>query len=246
MKIFYRTTSNTAGKYRPDWFSYDACYKNLLSVVGKDDELIVFFDGDPGERDYSDADVLVTIEGGSETKSFTKLLDYIKDKNYNDDELIYIVEDDYLHRKGGLEAMKECFEKTNVDYVTLYDHADKYFPNYYDRFAVGFKIMLFHTDTCHWRTTPSTTNTFATRYKTLVEDIDVHKEYSPETLKTSRDHEKFFALWQKGRSLVSPIPGFSTHVENMLMSPCIDWASLSNENSLSVDSLDDPVTETSA
>jgi hypothetical protein len=225
MKIFYRTTENKAGKFRPDWFSYDACFKNFKSVFGNED-VTVFFDGETPHEYLADEKIVKT-QCGSETKSFRNLLEYIKDQKYDDDEIIYIVEDDYLHREGALEILKDIFESTNIDYATLYDSPEKYFHGYYDRFATGFNILLVNTEKCHWRTTPSTTNTFATRYKTLMDDFDTHIEFSRLDEKTSRDHEKFHALWNKGRSIVSSIPGYSTHVENMLLSPCFDWEALS-------------------
>lgn len=261
MKIFFRTTSHQAGKHRPDWFSYEACFKNMLKTVRKDkDELIVFFDGDPETvQEYIKEEDGTRIEfakdGGSETRSFRSLLEYIKEENLNQDEIVYIVEDDYLHRSSCIEALEDVLTNTNVDYATLYDHADKYFPNYFEKFAVGFNTFLFHTEKSHWRTTPSTTNTFATKYKTLMNDFDTHMKFSDVDEKVSRDHEKFHALWSNGRTLVSSIPGLSTHVENMLMSPCFDWSkslskgesSLSKgESPLSVDVLDDTVTEARA
>jgi len=246
MKIFFRTTSNKAGKFRPDWFSYESCFKSIKPR--EQDELIVFFDGDPETvHEYiGDTKTVFAKEGGSETKSFKSLFEYLKDKGapLDPDEIVYIVEDDYLHRPGGLDALEDVLKNTNVEYATLYDHADKYFPNYFEKFAFGFKTFLFHTEKSHWRTTPSTTNTFAAKYKTLMEDMETHMKFSPTDEKTSRDHEKFHALWSNGRTLVSAVPGLSTHVENSLMSPCFDWSRVQGEwASLTVDPLDNPVLE---
>lgn len=261
MKVFLRATSNDAGKHRPDWFSYEACFNTLYSQV-PGGELTVFFDGTPETvpKYISDAgaNVIFCEDGGSETKSFRSLMKFLQKQEYPDDEIVYIVEDDYLHRPGAIKTLQDVFENSNVDYATLYDHMDKYFPGYFEKFAYGFRTVLIPIKSCHWRTTPSTTNTFAVRYKTLMEDMDVQMKFSPETERTSRDHLKFHALWEKSRTLVSSIPGLSTHVENELMSPCFDWAGLSNssllskasalssDSSLSVDALDDPVPETCA
>jgi hypothetical protein len=38
-----------------------------------------------------------------------------------------------------------------------------------------------------------------------------------------RDHEKFTHLWDIGSNLVSCIPGYSTQVEDGMLSPIIDW-----------------------
>jgi hypothetical protein len=37
------------------------------------------------------------------------------------------------------------------------------------------------------------------------------------------DHEMFAELEKKGRILLTPIPGLSTHCVNNLLSPCVDW-----------------------
>lgn len=252
MKILFRTTSNTAGKYRPEWFSYQACFENALGIVRESDELVVFFDGTPESvPEYirsSGVRVIFARNGGSETKSFREMLEYLRDDaQFDQNEIVYIVEDDYLHRSGALDVLEDVLVNTSADYASLYDHEDKYFPNYFEKFATGFKTLLFHTTKSHWRTTPSTTNTFATKYKTLIEDTETHMKFSSPEEKTSRDHEKFHALWSGGRTLVSAVPGLSTHVENMLMSPCFDWSSLVSKSvDLSVDPLDDTVTDTSA
>jgi hypothetical protein len=252
MHIIYRTTSNKAGKYRPEWFSYEACFHSLTPRKG--DKLIVFFDGEPDTvPEYIRGSTIVHVkDGGSETKSFRSLFEYLRDEPLDPDEIVYIVEDDYLHRdrvetldKGSpLDVLEDVLTTTNVDYATLYDHADKYFPGYFEKFATGFKTFLFHTEKSHWRTTPSTTNTFAAKYKTLMSDMETHLKFSPPEEKTSRDHEKFHALWSDGRTLVSCVPGLSTHVENSLMSPCFDWSSLPKSSDLSVDPLDNSISET--
>lgn len=250
MKILFRATSHSAGKCRPPWFSYESCFKTLVPREKKD-ELIVFFDGDqetvPEYIRARGTRIEFAKDGGSETKSFRSLLEFLKNENFENDEIVYIVEDDYLHRPCGLDALEDVLTHTNVDYATLYDHADKYFPGYFEQFATGFKTFLFHTEKCHWRTTPSTTNTFATKYRTLMNDFETHMKFSDVEEKVSRDHEKFHALWSEGRTLVSSVPGFSTHVENMLMSPCFDWSkSIDLHTPLSVNPVDDTVTEARA
>lgn len=230
MKVFFRTTSNKAGKFRPDWFSYEKCFENFTKEF-KDDDVTVFFDGELMKDHYvhKSGFNIVPIQEGSETKSFLKLVDYILNQNYKDDEVIYIVEDDYLHREGASQILKEAFSQfPNAYYATLYDHNDKYIPGYYEMYAPNFPIQLLVSKSVHWRTTPSTTNTFATRFKTLKEDIEIHKEFSSPEKKTSDDHIKFISLWNKGRSLISCIPGYSTHVENALMSPTIEWEKVSD------------------
>ena len=129
-----------------------------------------------------------------------------------DDTIVYLVEDDYIHAPGAHAVLEEGMSVG--DYVTLYDHKDKY--------QDPQSSYIYATKSCHWRTTPSTTMTFATRKGTLVSDFDIYLEYC----KTGYpyDHEMFLALGkEKQRRLVSSIPGYSTHAETAWLSPCRDW-----------------------
>ena len=109
-----------------------------------------------------------------------------------------------------------------ADYVTLYDHPDKYInginPHVTDG---GEETKVFLTDSCHWKFTNSTTMTFATTVKTLKDDIEIIRKW---TLGTHpNDFEMFIELRNKGKSLVSPLPGYSTHGETAFLTPLINW-----------------------
>ena len=137
--------------------------------------------------------------------------------------IIYIVEDDYLHRAGWIDILLEGFSIPDVSYVTLYDHKDKYFYPMYDQ----LESKLYHTKSCHWRVTPSTTNTYAMKFKTLLRDLYTHRRYSL-NLDVSSDHAKFCDLSSQGKFLISPMPGWSTHLEPEYASPCINWEEIHN------------------
>jgi hypothetical protein len=166
------------------------------------------------------------IKCGSETDSFLSTLDIIQSKNFDDDTIIYFLEDDYLHRSGWCDIMLEGFT-INPAYVTLYD---------FDFFiASGYLCEIFTTPSSHWRAVPATTNTFACKYKTLKEDLEIHKKYSIHGVKEkegfhfSKDYDKFWELQQKHKYLISPIPGWSTHCDANHISPVIDWKRIMNE-----------------
>jgi hypothetical protein len=98
------------------------------------------------------------------------VLNYVKEQNYDDNDIIYFLEDDYIHRQGWVDILKEGFKYIAADYYTLYDHPDKYWlPMYED-----LTSRILPTPTTHWRTTPSTTNTYACTYKTLMKHFDSH------------------------------------------------------------------------
>ncbi|MGH2612514.1 MAG: hypothetical protein ACRDFB_05635, partial [Rhabdochlamydiaceae bacterium] len=161
---------------------------------------------------------VIEIKEGSETGSFLKLLDHVISLKFKDDTVIYFLEDDYLHKEGWVDVLLEGFTIPSVSYVTLFDHRDKYFlPMYTD-----LQSKLFITDTCHWRTTPSTTNTYAMRFKTLQEHLPIHRKFS-ERRRITSDHEKFLELGRQGAQLISSIPGWSSHIDAGNTSPCVDW-----------------------
>jgi hypothetical protein len=224
-------SSASNNKKRPEWFSREKFFKVLVNEVSGSDssKLTVIFDGDPVNHFVSNYSAeIVSIDGGSESKSFTLLLDYILSRtDIDDDDIVYIVEDDYLHIPGFTKILKEGFE-TNADYVTLYDHGDKYIPGYYETYARGFPIQIVPSKSIHWRTTPSTTDTYATKFKTLKRDKEIHYKYSdPEVVGSiSQDHQKFCDLWNSGKSLISCIPSYSTHCDFAGIAPVVEWTTM--------------------
>ena len=94
-----------------------------------------------------------------------------------DQDIFYFVEDDYLHLSQAAEAIQEGLKY--FDYVTLYDHSDKYklsnVPlNPYvkaNRYSESTEIVKGVNQI--WRTSNSTTMTFAVHGKTLKEDSDI-------------------------------------------------------------------------
>lgn len=139
-------------------------------------------------------------------------------------DIIYFVEDDFLHTAGAEGLIKEALEK--VDYVTLYDHSDKYVTGVNPYVTeLGEKTAVFLTEHSHWKLTNSTVQTFATRVKTLREDKDILWKYNfngpvPDSFRT------FIELGQKGRLLASPIPGRATHCHPLWLTPFVDWVSV--------------------
>jgi len=167
----------------------------------------------------------VECKAGSEAASFLSMLEYVYRQKFSPDTIIYFLEDDYLHRPHWPRVLREAFALP-IDYVTLFDHRDKYFfPQYVD-----LKSKIFHTHSCHWRTTPSTTNTYAMLFKTVQKQIDLHRCFSIGRTITA-DHDKFCKLAEEGAVLISSIPGFSTHIELDFASPCHDWEKILQETS---------------
>lgn len=232
IEIFVRhchLSSASRHKKRFADFSPKACFHNLLETVDLTKANLTFFLDAPFASHHFVKEQshypVVEIEAGSEASSFLKLLDHVEKLNLHPDTILYFLEDDYLHRPGWVDILLEGFSIPKIDYVTLYDHRDKYFFPEYKKLS----SRIFATSSCHWRTTPSTTNTFAMRCKTLLKHLPIHRRFS-ENRPISADHEKFCLLGKLGAVLISSIPGYSTHCEPEFASPCHDWQKILKES----------------
>ena len=182
------------------------CLHNFLEVF-KNERIFIFADNcDEETLDYL---LSLDLEMHSGTyglyHSQVALYEKILEMKLDPLEIIYCSEDDYLHQKNAPEIIKDGL--TFADYVTLYDHPDKYLNLY--RFGETVKIRRsFYT---HWKNTISTCMTFGFRYKTLCEDINILREY-PKTL----DHNMFINLKQNSRYLYSSIPGHCCQMDRFM------------------------------
>jgi hypothetical protein len=86
-------------------------------------------------------------------------------RDRSEDDSVYLLEDDYIHKPGSSLALSEGL--LLADYVTLYDHPDKYrlaaeSGNRFNHQKLH-PTILYASPTSHWRETNSTTMTFACR-----------------------------------------------------------------------------------
>lgn len=230
-------SANSINKSRPEWFSKEIAFKNLLATKDENTHVYVMLDtastDNPKQHfayHYCETHnvIVVPLHGGSDAHSFINMIEYIcGSQSIPNDSIVYLLEDDYVHTPGWCTVMREAFASNIADYVTLYDHPDKYFDTQMYH-SLHSRLML--TPNCHWRTTPSTTNTYAMTYTTLKESKEDHLRFSCKVVGFTFDHAKFLFFNNVGKRLVSPIPGFSTHVENEMMSPLIDWESVVKNN----------------
>ena len=234
MKVIYRISNGSYKKERFDFIDKEICLRNFVACgygLPKSTDLIILAD----RCDQFTLNMIyrralikpVEINVGNGAGSWKYAALYAMG-NFPKDEIVYFVEDDYLHRSGFIQILKEGMEI--ADYVTLYDHPDKYLDadkggNAY--VAGGGEVTrVYRTKSTHWKLTNSTTMTFATTVKTLEEDWDVW-EKATETSHPN-DFGAFIELAHKQRHLVSPIPAYSTHCEIAWGSPGIDWKELAH------------------
>ena len=228
--IFYRhAQQNSIGRGRPEWFNYNNCFKNLeKSIINYNFiNTTIAYDGDKPEEDSviklskeSPIDFkILTTSYNSSLLSYRDLLAHIKNRNdIKDDDLIYFLENDYLHKKDWVDIVVDLYSTYDMStsYISLYDHNDKYIhPMYNDLVS-----KVFTTTKCHWRTVPSTCGSFIITKKLFDLDYDIWST-------TVGDHNTFLQLQQtRNRFVFTPLPGLSTHCMEGVLSPTINWKNI--------------------
>ena len=226
MKVIYRISDAGYSKVKPEYISNENCLKNFVSVFGNQNLHII---ADNCSEDtlkmitkYVHPNSIETVSVGHGAGTFNLALDMALE--YDDETIVYFVENDYLHKPGSDKVLVEGLQ-IGYNYVALYDHPDKYMnganPFVEDGGEVT-RVML--SESCHWKITNSTTMTFAAQVKTLKEDESILREYTKGSY--PRDFEMFLALREKQHGLITPIPGYSTHGETAWLSPLTDWSAL--------------------
>lgn len=235
LAIFYRVSSQSRPKERVA--GKERCLANFLAVFAPGaDELCVIADNCDGatlamigrclDRARRSAPVIRTALGNS--MSWRHALDLAL--ALPDERAVYFVEDDFLHREGARAALAEGLAR--ADYVSLYDHPDKYAtahpPNNPGGNPVtdagGEVARVIRTSRSHWKTTNSATMTFAATRAILAADRDVWDKYTEDA--TPHDFPAFVTLCAGRRSLIAPIPAFATHGEAKWLAPGVDWTAV--------------------
>jgi glycosyltransferase involved in cell wall biosynthesis len=179
------------------------------------------------------------VENRSGSKTFAHA--FLLALKQSDDAIVYFVEDDYLHLPGSKELLVEAFRETKADYVTLYDHPDKYRnskdggPNPFVKHG-GEPTRVIKTSSTHWKITNSTTLTFAARVGTLREDQREWRKCASSRVASDfltfirlNKSRWFYRPFKNKRVLIHPIPGRATHGESDFLSPFCDWESVVRE-----------------
>lgn len=220
------------------------CLDNFLSEFGNENTIVI---ADNCEQktidDIKKRNVSIIETSLGVAKGILFAFDYAV-QNFKEDDFVYFVEDDYFHKKGSKQTLLEGFGI--ADYVTLYDHPDKYvdFEKGGDNPLInngGETGKMLLTKSTHWKTTNSTTMTFAAKVKTLIEDKKIfYSAYNGKTMLGDfylfriltknflniKDLITFYHFGLKKRRLIASIPGFSTHCELKYLSPLTDWRAL--------------------
>lgn len=210
--VIYRICDLRDGQTKIAQISKRQCFLNFIEVFGNAC-LTVVADNTRSEtieflKRYT-TDLHQTRLGNSKSFLYAAQLAAQRPK----DRIVYLLEDDYLHLPDAAQCIVEAL--AHADYVSLYDHADKYLdpsPNPLVQQG-GENTRVILTKTCHWKYTNSTTMTFACKAATLQEDLGLMTRFCQEAIPL--DFHMFMELQKRGRRLLTPIPGCATHCDHM-------------------------------
>ena len=226
MQVIYRISDTGYQKEKPKYINNQNCLLNAIRTFNKASWWVIADNVGEETKAFLSRELKTTehVSVGHGAGTFNLALDYAL--NLPDEEIVYFLENDYLHKPGAMEVLQSAFEMyLGIEYVTLYDHPDKYMHpgeggNPYCH-GKAENTRVFLGQHCHWKLTNSTTMTFAAKVRTLKEDEKILREWTSET--HPHDFQMFFDLRNKGRQLISSIPGYATHGETKWLAPLTNW-----------------------
>ena len=224
MHVIYRISDNGYPKEKPEYVNNASCYRSALFVFGKASWTVIADNVSEETKQLVEecSGDIKHVKIGHGAGTFNIALDIAL--GLPDDEIVYFLENDYLHRYNADKVLESAFD-LEFDYVTLYDHPDKYLNPYEggNPFCSNRSesTRVYLGKHCHWKLTNSTTMTFAAKVKTLKQDASVLRKWTSGS--HPHDFQMFTELTQRGRRLASPLPGYSTHGETRWLSPLTNW-----------------------
>jgi hypothetical protein len=226
MKIIYRISDAGYSKVKPDYINNENCLKNALGIFPWTRyDWSVIADNISEETNnmiqkYIPRNYINYVSVGHGAGTFNLALD--EALGYNDDEIVYFIENDYIHLKDSPQIIKEAL-KLGASYVTLYLHPDKFISPHqggnpevdYDG---GYVTKIYRGETQLFGMFNSTTMTFASTVKTLKEDESILRKYTNQGHYPD-DFKMFLELRKNGKALLCPLNTFSTHGETNWLAP---------------------------
>jgi hypothetical protein len=231
VKIIYRISDSGYNKIKPTYINNEACLKNAIQTFPWfDHDWVILADNISEEtrtmiKKYISEKFIKDVSVGHGAGTFNLALDEALQKP--DWQVVYFLENDYLHKLNSDKVIKEGLD-LGPSFVSLYDHPDKYLsPSqggnpYCEGGAEDTRVYL--TKSTHWKITNSTTMTFAATVSTLKRTEGTLRKYTRGSY--PEDFKMFLDLREQGELLISTIPGYSTHGETAWLSPLTDWSLL--------------------
>ena len=229
MKIIYRISDAGYNKVKPDYIDNEKCLANAVKVF-EDADWSIIADNISEETNnmiqkYKSRDYINYVSVGHGAGTFNLALD--EALTYDNNEIVYFIENDYLHKPNSQKILEEGFT-LGASFVALYDHPDKYLSpeNGGNPYCKGGAedTRVYLTDSCHWKITNSTTMTFASKVSTLKKNESILRKWTSST--HPDDFQMFLELRKNNELLITSLPGYSTHGETKWLTPLNDWSKI--------------------
>jgi hypothetical protein len=172
--VIYRTTGGENTKPRPVGYSKARALHSFCSslehvpTVG---EVLFLVDGPIGVQELSDLGGIgevARLPGVGNASSYRHVLRLVHERPWDDDDIVYVAEDDYLYRPDALVMLVAAAEQIDrAAFFTPYDHPDYYEHPSALRFARTHRGDRWRVDGIEWRSVRSTTMTFGARIGAL-------------------------------------------------------------------------------
>ena len=199
-----------------------ACLVSLVKQISSEDNIVFFLDGEDEEdiietvcTEFNVNYKILSFNHKCAAKINNECILYIINNIEDDNEIIYLCEDDYLHYNNCLQHIKDFLnEYPNyfchpVDYPNLYTNNDNQ----------ASEIIL--SKNWHWRSVKSSTYTIA--FTKTVFDLN----YSIFTnINRSLFYDHIINLIYVFTKCFSPIPSLTSHIDQDCLPPCIDTKKL--------------------
>ena len=146
----------------------------------------------------------------------------------NCSELIYFVEDDYLHESSAIKEMLEAY--TNLK-ISTQREVVVHPCDYPDRYDAPYPSIIFKSPTRYWRSIHHTTGTFLLSRTTFDQHWSKYEAFSgygsiPGITEDNTINQVYATV-----PCFSPMPSLALHFQDeKTLSPYVDWQKLWNEN----------------
>jgi hypothetical protein len=215
-------SDNGYSKIKPSYINNENCLKNAIKRFPLESNnwvLILDNTSDTTNKmvsQYVPINNIVYCKVGHGAGTFNLALDIAL--KLPTDEIVYFIENDYIHRSGSKDCILDILNGVGAHYATLYNHPDKFMPpqlggNPEVDIDGGWYTKLYYYDNEYYYMPKSTTMTFATRVDTLWQDQEILRKYTKGTY--PEDYKMFLELSDKGKALLCPVDSKSTHAETM-------------------------------
>jgi hypothetical protein len=220
MDIIYRCCESEVSPpfkfIRPNWFDKLNCLHTFLNSVESSKDCIssvtFLHDGPKGKLAESIPNNF-NVKFVNYKNNEKSLLETFNIADSLSGDMIYFVEDDYLHLNHSIRVIYNGVKQLKL--VNGYDHLDRYIRD--DDISKDKESITFLNSTnCHWRTSESTCCTWASTRDMWNVIRDSARHYKLE------DRKFFRNLYKNNIRLWVPMPGVTTQVDDKL-SPGIKW-----------------------